>query len=83
MGTNDEEVRDEVRKYFNNGVVPEEKDPNLEPIVDQILSNRDEKERLGQMILERKFTDFFKDTVEKEVKEVTSKEFIDIISKVN
>ncbi len=83
LGTNDEEVRDEVRKYFNNGVVPEEKDPNLEPIVDQILSNRDEKERLGQMILERKFTDFFKDTVEKEVKEVTSKEFIDIISKVN
>ncbi len=83
LGTNDEEIRDEVRKYFNGGKLPEEKDPNMEAIVDQILSNREEKDRLAQSILEKKFIEFFKETVKKEIKEVTSKEFIEIISKVS
>jgi trigger factor len=76
-----EDIRDEVRRYFFQGNIPEEKDPNIEKIVDQILSNKDEEERIAQMIMERKYIAFFKEKIGKDEKEVTLDKFIEIISK--
>jgi trigger factor len=81
LNINIEDIRNEVRRYFFQGNPPEEKDPNIEKIVDQILSNKDEEERIAQMIMERKYIAFFKEKVGKNEKEVTLDKFIEIISK--
>ncbi len=81
LNLQEEEIKDEVRRYFNQGIIPEEKDPSIEQIVNQVLSNEKEKENIAQMLMEKKYTAFFKDKVKKDEKEVTMDEFIKIISK--
>lgn len=83
LAIDEEDIRNEVRRYFFKGNIPEEKDAGIEQIVDQVLSSPQEKERIGQTIMGNKYTRFFKEKITKEEKEVTLEQFIEMISKQN
>lgn len=75
-----EDVRNKVRAYFQmpNGGEP---NPQMEGIVDQLLSNEEEYNRIFGELMDERYITFFKEKIEKEEKEVDTDEFIKIISK--
>ncbi len=81
LAIDEEDIRDDVRRYFFKGDIPEEKDAGMEQIVDQILSSPKEKERIGQAIMGNRYIRLFKEKITKEEQEVTFEQFIEMISK--
>ncbi len=74
-----EDVRNKVKAYFQ---IPDGDEPNpqMEEIVDQLLSNEDEYQRIFGELMDNRYIAFFKEKIDKEEKEVTTDEFIKIIS---
>lgn len=74
-----EDVRSKVKSYFQ---APEggETNPQVEGIVDQLLSNEQEYNRIYGELMDEKYIAFFKEKISKDEKKVTTDEFIKIIS---
>ena len=74
-----EDVRNKMKTYFQ--VPPEQQaDPQVEQLIDQLLSNEQEYQRLFSELMDQRYIAFFKEKVEKEEKEVSTDEFVKIIS---
>jgi trigger factor len=74
-----EDVRNKVKAYFQ---IPGggEPNPQMEGIVDQLLSNEEEYNRIFGELMDERYITFFKEKIEKDEKEVTTDEFVKIIS---
>ncbi len=74
-----EDVRNKVRAYFQ---IPGggEPNPQMEGIVDQLLSNEEEYNRIFGELMDERYITFFKEKIGKDEKEVSTDEFIKIIS---
>ncbi len=74
-----EDVRNKVKAYFQmpGGGEP---NPQVEGIVDQLLSNEEEYNRIFGELMDERYITFFKEKIEKDEKEVSTDEFIKIIS---
>jgi len=74
-----EDVRNKVKAYFQmpNGGEP---DTQMEGIVDQLLSNEEEYQRIFGELMDERYISYFKEKIEKEEKEVATDEFVKIIS---
>ena len=74
-----EDVRSKVRTYFQS---PDggETNPQVESIIDQLLSNKEEYNRIFGELMDERYIAFFKEKIEKEEKEVSTDEFIKIVS---
>jgi len=74
-----EDVRNKVRAYFQ---MPDggEPNPQMEGIVDQLLSSEEEYQRIFGELMDERYITFFKEKIEKEEKEVATDEFVKIIS---
>ncbi len=74
-----EDVRNKMKTYFQ---IPEgqQADPQVEQLIDQLLGNEQEYQRLFGELMDQRYIAFFKEKVEKEEKEVSTDEFVKIIS---
>ncbi len=74
-----EDVRNKIRAYFQ---LPDggEPNPQMEGIIDQLLSSEEEYNRIFGELMDQRYITFFKEKIEKEEKEVGTDEFIKIIS---
>ena len=76
-----DEVRDKVRAYFQPaGDVDAEVNPQVEAIIDQVLQNREEGERIYRGLMDEKYMKIFKEKLKLNKKEVDSDKFIEIAS---
>ncbi len=74
-----EDVRNKMKTYFQ--VPPEQQaDPQVEQLIDQLLSNEQEYQRLFGELMDQRYIAFFKEKIEKDEKEVSTDEFVKIIS---
>ncbi|UBM62053.1 trigger factor [Candidatus Sulfidibacterium hydrothermale] len=74
-----EDVRNKLRSYFQ---IPEgdTTNPQAEQLIDQLLSNEQEYNRIFGELMDQRYIAFFKEKIEKDEKEVTTDEFVKIIS---
>ena len=79
LNVNAEEVRDQVRGYFG---IRDKQSSNdqIEQIVDQVLSNPQEENRIYSNLKTEKLAKVFHEHVKKQEKEVTVDEFLKILS---
>ena len=76
-----DEVRDKVRAYFQPaGQEGDEPNPQIEAIIDQVLQNREEGERIYRGLMDEKYTVIFKEKLKLKKEEVDSEKFIEIAS---
>lgn len=77
-----EEIRDKVRGYFTTmgGGADSQQ---VESIIDTVLQNREEEQRIYQDLQSGKLTKLFKDNLKQIGKEVDQEKFIEIVSKTN
>lgn len=76
-----DEVRDKVRAYFQPaGADSGELNPQVEAIIDQVLQNREEGERIFRGLMDEKYTAIFKEKLKLNKEEVDSEKFIEIAS---
>ena len=74
-----EDVRNKMKTYFQ--VPPDQQaDPQVEQLIDQLLSNEQEYQRLFGELMDQRYIAFFKEKIEKDEKEVSTDEFVKIIS---
>ena len=76
----DDEVRDKVRQYFMGAGNQTESNPQIEGIVDNILQNPEERQRIYSGIMDEKFIALFKEKLKLKEKEVDSDKFFEIAS---
>ena len=69
-----------VNNYAQYGM-PAPEDKELTASAMQVLQNRDESNRIYDMMAEQRFTEFIKDTVKLNDKEVSYDEFVKLASK--
>ena len=82
MKVDNEEVRDKVRNYFQvQG--KENSNPQIEQIVDQILSNKEEGQKIYSDLMDEKLGAIFKENVKRKEEKVSPEKFMEIIQKVN
>jgi trigger factor len=74
-----EDVRNKLRSYFQ---IPEgdTTNPQAEQLIDQLLSNEQEYNRIFGELMDQRYITFFKEKIEKDEKEVSTDEFVKIIS---
>ena len=82
MRVKDEEVRAKVAAYFQT-MGSAELTPQIEGIIDQVLSNSEEKQKIYNDIQDEKLIKLFKDNVSAKNKKVTTEKFIEIASKID
>jgi trigger factor len=75
----EEEIRDKVRAYFNT-MGDMGASPQIEAIIDSVLQNEEEKNRIYNDLLDEKFIKVFKNNVKIQEKEVDSEKFFEIAS---
>jgi len=84
MQVKEEEIRGKVAAYFQTmGGGAAEMMPQMEGIIDQVLSNEEEKRKIFNDIQDGKLVVLFKENVTPEKKEVTTEEFIEIAQKID
>lgn len=76
----EDEVRSKVKAYFNTMGGDAESNPQIEAIIDSVLQNQDEKQRIYNDLLDQKFINVFKEHVKIDEKEVNSEKFFEIAS---
>lgn len=76
----DEDVRDKVRQYFMGAGNQTESNPQIEGIIDNILQNPEERQRVYSGIMDEKFIALFKEKLKLKEKEVDSDKFFEIAS---
>lgn len=74
------EVRNKVKAYFKTMGGDADSNPQIEAIIDSVLQNQDEKQRIYHDLLDEKFIKAFKDHVKIQEKEVDSEKFFEIAS---
>jgi trigger factor len=74
------EVRDKVKAYFKTMGGDADSNPQIEAIVDSVLQNQEEKQRIYNDLLDEKFIKSFKEHVKIQEKEVDSEKFFEIAS---
>ncbi len=79
LKVSDEDVRNKVRAYFQMAG-GESTNPQVEGIVDQILGNQQERERIYGELMDERYIAFFKEKITKDEKEVTPEELVKIVS---
>jgi len=77
----EENIRDEVRKYFISPGQEYQFNQKVEEVVDNILSSPEEKQRFYSSLQNKKLSALFKENISVKEKEVSPEEFIEIISK--
>jgi len=82
MRVTEEEVRGKVATYFQT-MGSAELTPQIEGIIDQVLSNGEEKQKIFNDIQDEKLVKLFKDTITGEEEKVTTKQFIEIAQKID
>lgn len=75
-----EDIRDKVRAYFQPGGETAEPNPQIEQIIDQVLSNREETEKIYRGIADEKYIKVFKENFKLNEEEVDSEKFVEIAS---
>lgn len=83
MEVTEEEVRGKVAAYFQTMGGAAEMTPQIEGIIDQVLSNADEKRKIFQDIQDEKLIALFKEHVSLENKKITTEEFVEIAQKID
>lgn len=83
MQVKEEEVREKVAAYFQTMGGAAELTPQLEGIIDQVLSNKEEKQKIFNDIQDEKLIKLFKENVTAKNKKVTTEKFIEIASKID
>ena len=83
MQVKEEEVRGKVAAYFQTMGGAAELTPQLEGIIDQVLSNKEEKQKIFNDIQDEKLIKLFKENVTAKNKKVTTEKFIEIASKID
>jgi trigger factor len=74
------EVRNKVKAYFKTMGGDADANPQIEAIIDSVLQNQEEKQRIYNDLLDEKFIKAFKDHVKIQEKEVDSEKFFEIAS---
>jgi trigger factor len=77
------EMRNVVRSYFtglSNNAMDEEQEERLNNIVDSVLSNKEESNRLHDQLFDQKLLGFFKTRLKLEHKEADYDEFVKLIT---
>ncbi len=74
------EVRDKVKAYFKTMGGDADSNPQIEAIIDSVLQNQEEKQRIYNDLLDEKFIKAFKEHVKIQEKEVDSEKFFEIAS---
>ncbi len=82
MEVKDEEVRGKVAAYFQT-MGSAELTPQIEGIIDQVLSNSEEKRKIYNDIQDEKLIKLFKETVSAKNKSVTTEKFIEIAQQID
>lgn len=77
-----EDIRNKVRAYFQPGEESAEPNPQIEQIIDQVLSNQEETERIYRGIADEKYIKVFKENFKLNEEEVDSEKFVEIASNV-
>ena len=74
-----EDVRNRLKGYFQ---LPQggDSNPQVEGLIDQLLSNEQEYQRYFAELMDERYIQFFKEKVGKDEKEVTTDEFVKIVS---
>lgn len=81
LKVDDEDVRDKVRAYFQiQG--KENSNPQVEQIVDQILSNQEEGQKIYTELMDEKLGKVFKENVKRKEESVTPDKFMELMQKV-
>lgn len=80
MQVNEEEVRERVAAYFQN-MGNAELTPQINDIIDKMLSNTEEKQKIHNDIQDEKLINLFKESITAKDEEVTTEEFIEIAQK--
>jgi len=77
-----EEIRDKVRAYFSTmgGGID---NPQVESIIDTVLQNREEEQRIYHDLQSVKLTKLFKENLKQIGKEVDQEKFFEIVSNTN
>jgi len=75
-----EAIRNKVRAYFQPGGEGGEISPQIEQIVDQVLSNQEETERIYRGLMDENYVKLFKEHFKIKEKEVDSEKFFEIAS---
>jgi trigger factor len=82
MQVKEEEVREKVAAYFQT-MGSAELTPQIEGIIDQVLSNSEEKQKIYNDIQDEKLIKLFKDNITSKNKKVTTEKFIEIAQKID
>ncbi len=83
MQVKEEEVREKVAAYFQTMGGGTEITPQIEGIIDQVLSNKEEKQKIFNDIQDEKLIKLFKANITPKNKKVTTEKFIEIASKID
>lgn len=83
MEVKEEEVREKVAGYFQSMGGTAEMNPQIEAIIDQVLSNGDEKQKIYNDIQDEKLIKLFKETISPKEKSVSKEKFIEIAQKID
>ncbi len=75
-----EDIRDKVRSYFMPGGGEQESNPQIEQIVDQVLQNQEESQRIHAGLQDEKYTKLFKEKLTQKDKEIDADKFFEIAS---
>ncbi len=76
----DEAIRDKVRAYFTQMGGAGAMADQLDGIIDSVLQNKEEKQRIQNDLMDEKYIALFKETIKLKEKEVDSKKFSEIVS---
>ena len=83
MEVKDDEVRAKVAGYFQAMGGASEMSPQIDGIIDQVLSNPEEKQKIFNDIQDEKLIKLFKESISSKKKSVTKDKFIEIASKID
>ena len=80
MKVAEEDIRDKVRAYFTQMGGAGAMTDQLEGIIDSVLQNKEERQRIENDLMDEKYIALFKEHIKFKEKEVDSKKFSEIVS---
>jgi len=80
MKVADEDIRNKVRAYFTQMGGAGAMTDQLEGIIDSVLQNKEERQRIENDLMDEKYIALFKEHIKFKEKEVDSKKFSEIVS---
>lgn len=83
MEVTDQEIKDKVATYFQSMGGNEEMAAQLESIINHVLSNQEEKQRIQNELQDEKLINLFKEKITAQSKSVTKDKFIEIAQQID